>query len=151
MAAQDKTPREQETRSTSARPTKWRPPQLLPSPNPEEGFAFRWVRIANLGDPDPTNTSSKLREGWVPVKAEDYPELMVAATPSGRYAGCVEVGGLLLCKIPSEFMEQREAYYADMAVAQVESVENDFFRENNEKMPLFKEGSSRVTKFGSGN
>jgi len=61
----------------------------------------------------------------------------------------VEVGGLLLCKIPAEFMEQRDAYYRNQAESQMNSVDNNFMRENDPRMPLFRERSSKVT-FGRG-
>jgi hypothetical protein len=102
-----------------------------------------------MGQADPSNISSKLREGYEPCKAEDYPELMMHASTEGRFKGNIEVGGLLLCRIPSEFMEQRAAHYAHISKAQTESVDNNFLRENDPRMPLFSEKRSKVT-FGSG-
>lgn len=151
MAAQNKANRESENRSGTERAVKWRNPELLPSPDPQDGYVFRWVRVASLGNSDPSNTSSKLREGWVPVKAEDHPELMVQAVSGGRYAGCVEIGGLLLCKIPQEFMIDREAHYSNLSASQMRAIDNDYFREQDEQMPtLFKESTSKVSRFGSG-
>jgi len=46
-------------------------------------------------------------------------------------------------------MKQREAYYAKQNQAQMESVDNNYLRESNPKMPLFAERKSQVT-FGSG-
>jgi hypothetical protein len=40
MAEQNREKRELDTRATSARPAKWMPPQLLPDPIPEPGYAF---------------------------------------------------------------------------------------------------------------
>jgi hypothetical protein len=65
-------PREQEQRVVS-----WRPPELLPEPHPEEGYAFRWVRISTFGHDDVSNISARLREGYEPVKASDHPEVQV--------------------------------------------------------------------------
>jgi hypothetical protein len=102
-----------------------------------------------MGKDDPQNISSKFREGWEPVKAEEYPELMIQAAQSGQFKGNIEIGGLLLCRIPDEFMKQRDAYYNSQNKAQMESVDNTFMRNNDPRMPLFKERSSKVT-FGSG-
>jgi hypothetical protein len=102
-----------------------------------------------LGQPDPSNTSSKLREGYEPVKAEEYPELLVHASTEGRFKGNIEVGGLLLCRIPEEFLKQREAYYANQSRAQMESVDNNFLKDSDPRMPLFSNKQSKVT-FGSG-
>jgi hypothetical protein len=127
----------------------WRPPELLPSPDRRDGWSHRWVRIASMGAQDPTNISSKLREGYEPCKAEDYPELMMHASTEGRFKGNIEVGGLLLCRIPEEFMVQRSQHYASQNKAQMESVDNNFLRENDPRMPLFSEKKTKVS-FGSG-
>ena len=102
-----------------------------------------------LGQADPGNTSSKLREGYEPVKAEEYPELLVHASTEGRFKGNIEVGGLLLCRIPEEFLKQREAYFANQNKAQMESVDNNFLKDSDPRMPLFSNKQSKVT-FGSG-
>ena len=144
-----RTSRDLETREKLERPKQWLPPQLLPDPTPEPGFAFRWIRISTLNKADATNLSSKLREGWEPVKASDHPEIHIFGEPDGRFPDSVEVGGLLLCKTPLEFAEQRDAYYRQQADAQMQSVDNTFMRENDPRMPMFKERSSKVT-FGKG-
>jgi hypothetical protein len=141
--------RELETREVMERPKQWMPPQLLPDPTPEPGYAYRWIRISTLNKADATNLSSKLREGWEPVKASDHPEIRVYGTTNGQFPDSVEVGGLLLCKTPVEFTEQRDAYYRQQAEAQMQSVDNTFMRENDPRMPMFKERSSKVT-FGKG-
>lgn len=141
--------RELDTREKTERPTKWMPPQLLPDPNPEAGYAFRWIRISTLNKADPTNVSSKLREGWEPVKASDHPEIRLFGSTSGSFPDSVEVGGLLLCKTPVEFTEQRDAYYRNQADVQMNSVDSNYMRGNDPRMPLFKERSTQVT-FGKG-
>ena len=147
---QNRLKRELESREkVQMRPQAWRPPETLPSPDPRPGWSHRWVRIATMGTADPSNISSKLREGYEPCKAEDYPELMMHATTEGRFKGSVEVGGLLLCRIPEEFLAQRMKYYENQNKAQMESVDNNFLRENDPRMPLFSEKKTKVT-FGSG-
>jgi hypothetical protein len=147
--AQNRSSREVDSRAVMQRPTAWRPPETLPSPDPRPGWQHRWVRLSTLGTADPSNISSKLREGYEPCKAEEYPELMMHATTEGRFKGNVEVGGLLLCRIPSEFLQQRAAYYADQNKAQMESVDNNFLRDSDPRMPLFSEKKTKVT-FGPG-
>jgi len=142
-------PRELETREKMERPAKWMPPQLLPDPNPEPGYAFRWIRIASLGKEDATNISGKLREGWEPVKATDHPEIRLFGSSNGKFPDSIEVGGLLLCKTPVEFTEQRNEHYRKQSEAQMQSVDNTYMRENDPRMPMFKERSSKVT-FGKG-
>jgi hypothetical protein len=125
------------------------PPQLLPDPTPEPGYAFRWIRTSTLGKDDPTNLSSKLREGWEPVKASDHPEIRLFGTADGQFPDSVVVGGLMLCKTPVEFTEQRDEYYRQQAETQMNSVDNTYMRESDPRMPLFKERSTKVT-FGKG-
>lgn len=134
--------RDEETRA----PRQWRPAALLPSPDPVAGYGFRWIRASLVGEADPTNVSSKLREGWEPVKAQDHPELAI----SGNNRGMVEIGGLILCKMPVETIRQRDAYYRQSAADQIRAVDNNFMRENDPRMPLFTERSSEVSRFGNG-
>ena len=71
------------------------------------------------------------------------------ADPNSKYKGNVEIGGLLLCKAPEELMKQRDDYYAKQAQAQIQSVDNNFMRLNDERMPLFSERKTAVS-FGKG-
>ena len=150
VKAQERKPRTLETREmTFKRQEAWRPPETLPMPDKRPGWEHRYIRISTLGTADPSNISSKFREGYEPVKAEEYPELMMHAVIDGRYKGGVEVGGLLLCRIPTEFLEQRAAYYAQQNKNQMDSVDQSFMRENHPHMRKFAERTSEVT-FGSG-
>ena len=146
---QNRLARELDSRETTTRPMTWRQPEVLPSPIPRPGFEHRWIRTSMLGAADASNISSKLREGYEPCRADDYPELMMHAVQEGRFKGNVEHGGLLLCKIPSEFIGQRDAFYANQNKAQMESVDNNFMRDNDPRMSKFSERSTKVT-FGSG-
>ena len=142
-------PRELEARQEMQRPTSWRLPDALPSPNDRPGLSHRWVRTSTLGTSDPSNISSKFREGYEPCKAEDYPELMMHASTEGRFKGNIEVGGLILCRIPAEFMEQREEHFSRQNKAQMDSVDNTYMKDNDPRMQKFAERSSKVT-FGTG-
>ena len=148
--SQNRMTRELDSREvTFQRPKAWRAPETLPMPDERPGWTHRYVRISMMGQADASNISSKFREGYEPVKAEEYPELMMHATTDGRFKGGIEVGGLLLCRIPSEFLKQREAYYAAQNKAQMDSVDNAFLRESDPRMQKFSERSTKVT-FGSG-
>ena len=142
--------RDLESREKAERPKMWRPPELLPNPNPEPGYAFRWIRVSTLNNPDPMNVSSKFREGWEPVKASEHPEIqLMNVGEKARFPDSIEIGGLILCKTPVEFTEQRDAYYQKQTDSQMQSVDNNFMRESDARMPLFKERRSEV-KFGRG-
>ena len=141
--------RELDTRTQFERPKSWQPASALPEPDKQPGYAYRWVRVSTQGQADPRNVSSKLREGWEPVRIEEQPKFQMLVDPNSRFKDNIEVAGLLLCKIPSEFMDQRREYVEKQTHAQIESVDNNFMRENDPRMPLFRERQSK-TSFGKG-
>jgi len=141
--------REHENREVTARKKQWAPASLLPEPDPQDGVSFRWVRKSMLGTNDPTNFSRKVREGWETCRIEDHPEMKLHVDQEAQNSGLVEIGGLILCKMPSEMVDQRKDYYRNRSEAQVESVDNNFMRENDPRMPLFKDKQSKV-RFGQG-
>jgi hypothetical protein len=55
----------------------------------------------------------------------------------------------LLCKTPSEFVQQRNEHYAQQTQAQTNSVDNNLMRQSDARMPIFKESKSS-TSFGKG-
>lgn len=144
----ERTPRDLETREKQTRYV-YKPSSALPDPTPEPGWAFRWIATHILGQADPTNVSRKRRDGWEPVRAEDHPELMISGSTSGN----VEIGGLMLCKMPEAKLAAMSEYYDNANKAQTEAVDNNFLRQNDPRMPLFAERKSAVTRgagFGSG-
>jgi hypothetical protein len=150
LKAQKRDARTQETREASfKRIESWRLPDTLPMPDERPGWKHRYIRVESLGQSDARNISSKLREGYEPVKAEDYPELMTNPVSEGQFKGGIEIGGLLLCRIPEEYLKQREEYFAKQNQAQMESVDQNYMRENHPHMRKFSERSTEVT-FGSG-
>ena len=147
--AENRTPRDLVSREKSARSV-YVPPSNLPDPTPEPGMVYRWVATHIMGEAQPTNVSKKMREGWEPVKATDHPELMLLGNAQ---TGNVEIGGLMLCKMPAELARSRDEYYAKQAQAQMDSVDNHFMRNQDARMPLFKDSKSSTTRgggFGSG-
>tara|TARA_R110002020_G_scaffold1259_3_gene6013 strand:- start:713 stop:1162 length:450 start_codon:yes stop_codon:yes gene_type:complete len=141
--------REQNTREKGARKKAWQRPEMLPSPNPEPGYEYHWVRVSTQGLVDATNVSSKLREGWEPVKAKDHPEITMVTVENEKFKDNVVIGGLMLCKAPEELIEERNAYYSEQTKAQIESVDNNLMRENDPRMPLFNDRKTKIT-FGNG-
>lgn len=142
-------PRDFESRAKAERPKAWAPAELLPSPTPVPGYVYRWIRVSTLGTADPRNITSKFREGWEPVKAADHPELQHLCDEKARFPDALEIGGLILCRTPKELVDQRNAFYLGQATGQMESVDNTFMRDNDPRMPLFKNRRSEVS-FGRG-
>ena len=147
--AQTRQTRDLDTREKNVRKRAWQRPETLPSPVPQDGYDYRWIRVSTQGTVDATNVSSKLREGWEPVKASDHPEITLVAVEQSRFKDNVVIGGLMLCKAPIEMIQERNEYYAEQSKSQIDSVDNNLMRENDPRMPLFNDRKSKVT-FGSG-
>ena len=148
--AETRLARELDTRSTAERPKQWMRPETLPQPDVQPGYAYRWVRVSTLDKADARNISSKTREGWEPVRIEEQPKFSLLVDPNSRFKDNIEIGGLLLCKTPEEFVEQRNNFYTKQTEAQAEAVDNNLMRQSDPRMPLFKERKS-TTSFGKGN
>jgi len=147
--AENRLSRELEARTQQERPKQWAPAELLPEPDKQPGFAYRWIRISTLDKADPRNLSSKLREGWEPVKVSEQPKFQLLIDPNSRFKDNVEIGGLVLCKTPKELVDQRNKYFENQTQAQTTAIDNSFMRESDSRMPLFAERKSS-TSFGKG-
>ena len=141
--------REVTNREFDERPKQWSPPELLPEPDRQAGFEYRWIRVSMLNQADPRNLSSKMREGWEPVMSEEQPKYKLLAAREGQFKDNIEIGGLLLCKIPEEMVKARQDYENNQTQSQAEAVDNNLMRQSDSRMPIFMERKSTVT-FGSG-
>lgn len=142
----DRKSRDLETREKAPVREVYVPPSSLPDPAPDEHYVYRWIASHILGHHIPGNMSLKMREGWSPVKAEDHPELILGHSNT---TGNVEIGGLILCKMPKQKAIAREEYYQNVTASQMSSVDNSFMKQNDPRMPLFSEKKSSVS-FGKG-
>jgi hypothetical protein len=88
-----------------------------------------------------------LREGWEPVDVSEQPRMQLLIDPTSRFRDNIEIGGLLLCKTPTEFIEQRTQHFNNQTQAQTEAVDNNLMRQSDPRMPLFNERKS-TTSFG---
>ena len=146
---QNRLARELETRAVQERPKQWMQPELLPEPDKQPGYNYRWIRVSTMNNADPRNLSAKLREGWEPVSVEEQPKFRLLADPNSRFKDNIEVGGLLLCKTPTEFVQQRNDHFAKVTQSQTDAVDNSFMRQSDARMPLFQERKSS-SSFGKG-
>ena len=146
----DRANRESQTRTKNERSKSWQPASRIPQPDSQDGYKYRWVRTSVMGQADNTNVSAKMREGWEPVRSEDHPELKVMSDIGTRFEGNVEVGGLLLCKNSEENVASRNEYFGEMAQRQMESVDNNYLRESDPRMPVLKPERQTKVSFGKG-
>jgi len=152
-AIQERDPRGLDSREADQRIESWDTPANLPSPIPQDGWVFRYIRTSLLGKADNPNVSRKFREGWEPCKLEDHPELQIHTmdyNSDWAKKGNVEIGGQLLCKMPKKRAEARTDHFSKMAQNQMESVDNAYFKDQDSRMATKQvfERKSR-TSFGS--
>ena len=147
--ADNRIKRDHETREKTVATRSWEAPDILPQPDPQPGYQFRYIRISTLGETDARNISSKIREGWEPCKAVDHPEITMVVVENERFKDNIVIGGLMLCKMPEEMVLQRKAHFEQMTKNQMDAVDNNLMRENDPRMPIFNDRKSSVT-FGKG-
>ena len=143
--------RSAETRETQTRRKPWRPPSMLDAPKAPPGYHHRWIRESVRGQDDKSNMSKRIREGYEPVRAEEYPDFEAPTIEEGRRSGVIGVGGLILAKVPNETKEERDAYFRQQTSDQINGVDHNYLRESDPKMPLKDSDIQRSSKvqFGS--
>jgi hypothetical protein len=145
----ERTERRKETRQQETRRKPWQPPQMLEAPNPPSGYVHRWIRVAMRGEEDKMNVHSKLREGWEPVRADEYPDYEAPIIDDGKYQGVIGQGGLMLCRIPEETARERNEYYGSRTRQQMTAVDQDLMKEQHPSMPISNSRQSRVSFGGA--
>ena len=111
--AEKRISREAESRANNTRRKPWQPPAKLDAPPPPAGFEHRWIRTTIRGEDDKSNVFSRMREGWEPVRADEYgPEAAkYPVIEEGKNKGIIGVGGLMLARIPTETVQERTEYF----------------------------------------
>jgi len=145
----DRKSRESETRETQTRRKPWAPPSRLEAPEAPAGYVHRWIRVAMRGEEDKMNVNTKLREGWEPVRKDEYPDYEAPTIDEGRYEGVIGQGGLMLCRIPVETAQERSAYYGNRTREQMVAVDQDLMKDQHPSMPISNNRQSRVSVGGS--
>tara|TARA_R100000008_G_scaffold46430_1_gene27382 strand:- start:775 stop:1236 length:462 start_codon:yes stop_codon:yes gene_type:complete len=133
-----------ETRSKTERPKEYKPPSSLDAPPAPDGFRHRWIRAESMGFNDTKNIHGRLRSGYELVRADEYKDgESYPIVMDGKYAGVIGVGGLLLARIPEELAQSRVAYQQRQTEGQDEAVENDLLKDQDKRMPMKFERSSK--------
>jgi len=133
-------------RESSSRDEVWEPPEQLRTPEPPEGWKYRWVRYEVRGEPDDRNVLSRLRQHYVLVDSSEIPDTGdYESFKGGRYTGIVMSGDLLLMKCPIHIAEQRQAYYEKKAKRLQQAVNQEFDAEDSELMPVSRKTRTVVT------
>ena len=146
------TPRSDMTRAKTTRRKPWAPPSKLDAPKPKDGYKHRWIRTQLRGEDDKANVFSRMREGWEPVRADEYgaEAAKYPVIEEGKNKGIIGVGGLMLARIPAETVQERTEYFREQTRNQMTAVDENLMREQHPSMPIHKpDRQSRVT-FGKG-
>ena len=144
-----KTSRASQTRTKAEAKKVWTPPTSLDAPPAPKGFRHQWIRAEILGHQDTSNVARNIREGYELVRADEYPDSDFPSMDTGRYAGVIGVGGLLLARIPEEIALQIDAYYQKQTDAKEEAVNTNLLKEQHPSMRFSKEADTRVTFGGT--
>jgi hypothetical protein len=140
---ENKTSRAAVTRSKTERPKEYKPPSSLDAPPAPDGFRHRWIRAESMGFNDTKNIHGRLRSGYELVRADEYDSEQYPVVMDGKYAGVIGVGGLLLARIPEELAQSRVDYQKRQTEGQDEAVENDLLKDQDKRMPMKFERSSK--------
>jgi len=138
-----RTSRASQTRDKSSKKKVWTPPSNLDAPPAPTGFQHRWLRAETMGVNDAKNMQGKLKSGYELVRADEYPDGDYPRVEDGKYAGVIGVGGLLLARIPEELAQSRVDYQRKQTEGQDEAVENDLLKDQDKRMPMKFERSSK--------
>ena len=131
------------TRSKTERPKEYKPPSSLDAPAAPDGFRHRWIRAESMGFNDTKNIHGRLRSGYELVRADEYKDADYPVVIDGKYAGVIGVGGLLLARRPDELAQSRVDYQRRQTEGQDESVESDLLKDQDKRMPMKFERSSK--------
>ena len=148
--ATDRSPRSAQARDKQTRKTPWAPPSALDAPPAAPGFKHRWIRESILGQDDKTNMSKRLREGFEPVRAEEFPDFEAPTIQDGVHAGVIGVGGLILARIPEETVNERKDYFDSLTADAMRAVDTDLMRESDPSMPISRPNRNTKVTFGRG-
>jgi hypothetical protein len=147
---QNRTSRSADTRAKKDARKPWSPPTMLDTPPAPDGYTYRWIRAEVVGQEDRKNVTSRLREGFDLVRADELDGFEIPSLDDGKHAGVVSVGGLLLAKIPNETREERNSYFEQRAQTQQDAVDNDLMRESDPSSPILKPERKSSVTFGGG-
>ena len=144
-----KTSRAAVTRSKTERPKVYKPPSSLDAPPAPDGYRHRWIRAESVGFQDSKNIFGRLREGYELVRADEYKDSDYPTVTEGKYAGVIGGGGLLLARIPEELAKSRSEYQKQLSEGQDEAIENDLLKDQDKRMPIKVDRSSKHTFGGT--
>ena len=86
-----------------------------------------------------------MRELSVVLRADEHPEFDAPKHETGKYAGVIGTGDLVLAKIPIEMSDAKKEYFQQKTSRQTQSVDQDILKEQHPSMPIHQKRSSSTT------
>ncbi len=126
----------------------WRPPEKIPNfDGLIPGYHTRWVRHSTRGIADDANVLGRIHQGYEPVRPQELGEagINLLTMETGKHAGTVISGDLMLMKIPEHMKAQRDKFYADKARRLQMAVDQKLEESDDELMPISKSVKSQTT------
>ena len=131
--------REAESRTAQL---KYAPPEVLTTPPAPAGLTYRWVAEYVRGEYQDQNLDYRHAEGWRPVTRDELPQGFHARQAED---GLVRRGGLVLMKIHSELIRQRQVLIARRSREQLEGAnELQGMGTKGRELPVIEEDHSRT-------
>lgn len=141
--------RAKEERDAAMRAIAWDYSALPPPPKTPENadYSYRYVRVELAKEPDMGNFGRALQRGFVPVTPDELPGFHAPHIKHGQFEGMIGIQGLVLCKIPKEFLKIKQEIVARGNSRLENAVKNDALRIQDRRMPFVDhENSSSVSK-----
>ena len=137
--------------STTRKKKSWEPTSRLnvPEEHKQEGIEYIWVRHELLINPDDSNVHERLREGYEPFKPDELGDDYHAdVMTTGKHAGTVRSGDLILMKHTEDYVKEKESYYDAQSERMGQAYSKEYQNAGSQAMPTHDESTSSVTKGG---
>ena len=139
------------SRASAPRKKVWEPTSRLnvPKEHKQMGMEDIWVRHELLNNPDDSNVHERLREGYEPVKPDELGDDYHAdVMTTGKHAGTVRSGDLILMKHTKSYVAEKEAYYDAQTERMGQAYSKEYQNAGSSAMPTQDESTSSVIRGG---
>ena len=137
------------TRASGTRKKTWSIAGKLDTPPAPDGVQYRWIRHELLGDNQNANVHGRSRQGYEIVTPEELgDEHSYDVLDTGKHAGTVRSGDLILMKIDQDVANQRKEYFQSLTDRQAKSAKKDFTSQDSAMAPVSQDGSSSTVTVG---
>ena len=124
----------------------------METPKAPDGVHYRWVRHELLNEDQSGNVHERTRQGYEPVRPEELGgDWQADVLDTGKHAGIVRSGDLILMKVDQEIADQRNEYFANKTKAAEGAVNSELQKNNSAVAPISQDEQSSVSVGGGRN